>query len=160
MITPSTLSRVRNAATGRRLLLGGVAALSLVLAACSSSPSSSTTTTTSGSSTTTPNDPYAAADLKAPANTLTGAGSTFDQPFFTKAFYVYNKEFRGDRQLRLDRQRWRHPAVPGQYRELRRLDVPMSPVDISRRPGGQVLQVPVALGGVAISYNVPGVAEA
>jgi phosphate transport system substrate-binding protein len=33
----------------------------------------------------------------------------------------------------------------------------MSPVDIAAAKGGQVLQVPVALGGVSISYNVPGV---
>ena len=34
----------------------------------------------------------------------------------------------------------------------------MSPVDIAAAKGGQVLQVPVALGGEAISYNLPGVA--
>ena len=35
----------------------------------------------------------------------------------------------------------------------------MSPVDIAKAKGGQVLQVPVALGGEAISYNLPGVAS-
>ena len=33
----------------------------------------------------------------------------------------------------------------------------MSPADISLAKGGQVLQVPIALGGEAISYNVPGI---
>ena len=36
-------------------------------------------------------------------------------------------------------------------------DVPMSPADIAGAKGGQVLQVPVALGGEAISYNLPGI---
>ena len=35
------------------------------------------------------NAAYIAADLKAPAGSLTAAGSTFVQPFFTKAFYTY-----------------------------------------------------------------------
>ena len=90
---------------------------------------------------------------------LTGAGSTFDQPFFTKAFYVYNQQ---------------NPGVTVNYASIGSgggiqqfqadtvnfgaSDVPMSPVDIAAAKGGQVLQVPVALGGEAISYNLPGVA--
>lgn len=103
-------------------------------------------------------DPYAKNDLHAPAGTLTGAGSTFDQPFFTRAFYEYNKA---------------NPGVTvnyasigsgggiqqfqGQTVSFGASDVPMSPVDIAAATGGQVLQVPVALGGEAMSYNLPGV---
>lgn len=105
-----------------------------------------------------PTDPYAKADAKAPAGTLTGAGSTFDQPLFTKAFYVYNQQ---------------NPGVKVNYASIGSgggiaqfqattvnfgaTDVPMSPADISLAKGGQVLQVPIALGGVSISYNLPGV---
>jgi phosphate transport system substrate-binding protein len=105
-----------------------------------------------------PTDPYIAADLKAPAGSLTGAGSTFDQPLFTKAFYEYNQK---------------NPGVTINYASIGSgggiaqfqantvsfgaSDVPMSPADIASATGGQVLQVPVALGGEAISYNLPGV---
>ncbi|HLN42588.1 MAG TPA: substrate-binding domain-containing protein, partial [Acidimicrobiales bacterium] len=69
-------------------------ALAIGLAACSST-SSSPTTTKATSATTAPADPYAQTDLHAPAGTLTGAGSTFDQPLFTKAFYAYNQKNSG-----------------------------------------------------------------
>ncbi|MGA2036700.1 MAG: phosphate ABC transporter substrate-binding protein PstS [Acidimicrobiales bacterium] len=103
-------------------------------------------------------DPYAQTDLHAPAGTLTGAGSTFDQPFFTKAFYVYNQQNSGVT-VNYDSigsgggiQQFQAETV-----NFGASDVPMSPVDIAAAKGGQVLQVPVALGGVSISYNVPGV---
>ena len=64
----------------------------LGLSACSSGTGSPTTTVPT---TTSSSDPYAQADLHAPAGSLTGAGSTFDQPFFTKAFYVYNQQNSG-----------------------------------------------------------------
>ena len=55
------------------------------------------------------------------ATQLTGAGSTFDYPFFSKAFYIYSQqEPRRHRQLSVDRQRRRHPAVHRQERRLRR----------------------------------------
>jgi phosphate transport system substrate-binding protein len=149
-------ARLRRTGSTRRVLLLGIGALGFLLAACSSSSSSSSSSSTG--STPPASDPYAAADLKAPANALTGAGSTFDQPFFTKAFYTYNQG---------------NPGVTVNYASIGSgggiqqfqantvnfgaTDVPMTAVDISKATGGQVLQVPVALGGVSISYNVPGV---
>jgi phosphate transport system substrate-binding protein len=128
------------------------------LAACSSSPSS-TATTKASTATTAPSDPYAHADLKAPAGALTGAGSTFDQPFFTKAFFVYNQQDAG---VTVNYASIGSGGGIAQFQantvNFGASDVPMSPLDISKATGGQVLQVPVALGGVSISYNVPGVA--
>ncbi|MGD0320163.1 MAG: phosphate ABC transporter substrate-binding protein PstS [Acidimicrobiales bacterium] len=136
------------------MLTAAALALGVVLSACSSGSPSSTPKAKSTAS----SDPYAQADLHAPGGALTGAGSTFDQPFFTKAFYVYNQQ---------------NPGVTvnyasigsgggiqqfqGQTVNFGASDVPMTPVDIAGATGGQVLQVPVALGGVTISYNVPGV---
>jgi len=140
-------------------IIGTVLASSL-LAACSSgsSTSSSTTPTTKSSAAAASVDPYIAADLKATAGTLTGAGSTFDQPVFTKAFYEYNQK---------------NPGVTVNYASIGSgggiaqfqantvnfgaSDVPMTPADIAKATGGEVLQVPVALGGEAISYNLPGI---
>jgi len=131
----------------------------IVLAACSSSSSPSTPSASNSTSTTAPADPYATADLQAPAGALTGAGSTFDQPFFTKAFYVYNQQNSG---VTVNYASIGSGGGIQQFQSqtvnFGASDVPMSPVDISAATGGQVLQVPVALGGVSISYNLPGVA--
>jgi phosphate transport system substrate-binding protein len=91
---------------------------------------------------------------------LNGAGSTFDQPLFTRAFYVYHQK---------------HSNVTVNYASIGSgggeaqfeaktvnfgaSDVPMLAADLAKVPAsaGPVIQVPVALGGVAIGYNLPGV---
>ena len=141
----------------RRVLPATTLAFAIGLAACSSSPSS-TTTTKASTSTTSPSDPYAQADLHAQAGSLTGAGSTFDQPFFTKAFYVYNQQDTG---VTVNYASIGSGGGIQQFQaqtvNFGATDVPMTPVDISKATGGQVLQVPVALGGEAMSYNLPGI---
>ncbi len=101
-----------------------------------------------------------AASLCAPAaaaTQLTGAGSSFDYPFFSKAFYVYNQK---------------NPDVTVNYQSIGSgggiqqftaknvdfgaTDVPMNAEELARA-GQPVLQVPVTLGGAAIAYNLPGV---
>ncbi len=93
----------------------------------------------------------------AAATQLTGAGSTFDYPFFSKAFYVYNQK---------------NPDVTVNYQSIGSgggiqqftaktvdfgaTDVPMSSAELARA-GEPVLQFPVTLGGAAIAYNVPDV---
>lgn len=120
------------------------------MAACGDSTGASTSTASSKG---TP-DP----DLNTPAADLTGAGSTFDQPFFTRAFFHYN-------QL--------NPNVTVTYASIGSgggiaqfqaqtvdfgaTDVPMGAADLAKAKGGGVQQVPVTLGGVAIAYNVSGV---
>src|SRR5579875_354632 len=96
----------------------------------------------------------AAIALPAIAGTqLTGAGSSFDYPFFSKAFYVYNQK---------------NPDVTVNYQSIgsgggieqfisRNIDfgatdVPMNANELSRAKA-PVLQFPVALGGAAIAYN-------
>jgi phosphate transport system substrate-binding protein len=142
-----------------RLFAPTAVVFAVVLAACSSTPST-TSTTKASTGTTAPADSYAQADLKAPAGALTGAGSTFDQPFFTKAFYAYNQQNSG---VTVNYASIGSGGGIQQFQastvNFGASDVPMSPVDISAAKGGQVLQVPVALGGVSISYNLPGVAS-
>ena len=93
----------------------------------------------------------------AAATQLTGAGSSFDYPFFSKAFYQYSKQ---------------HPDVTVNYQSIGSgagiqqftqktvdfgaSDVPMNGAEL-QRAGGGVIQVPVALGGEAIVYNIPGI---
>lgn len=91
------------------------------------------------------------------ATQLTGAGSTFDYPFFSKAFYEYSQQ---------------HSDVTVNYQSIGSgggiqqfiaktvdfgaTDVPMNAEELklAKEP---VLQVPVTLGGAAIGYNVPGI---
>ena len=95
----------------------------------------------------------------AAATQLTGAGSSFDYPFFSKAFYSYNQK---------------HPDVTVNYQSIGSgggiqqftarnvdfgaTDVPMNSVELART-GQPVLQIPVTLGGAAIAYNLPDVNE-
>lgn len=91
------------------------------------------------------------------ATQLTGAGSTFDNPFFSRAFYQYNQM---------------HSDVAVNYQSIGSgggiqqftartvdfgaSDVPMN-ADELKRTNAPVLQLPVVLGGVAVSYNLPGI---
>jgi phosphate transport system substrate-binding protein len=93
----------------------------------------------------------------AAATQLTGAGSSFDYPFFSKAFYIYNQK---------------NPDVTVNYQSIGSgggiqqftaknvdfgaTDVPMNADELARAKDA-VLQIPVALGGAAIAYYVPGV---
>ncbi len=93
----------------------------------------------------------------AAATQLTGAGSSFDYPFFSKAFYIYNQK---------------NPDVTVNYQSIGSgggiqqftarnvdfgaTDVPMNAEELARA-SAPVLQVPVTLGGAAIAYNLPGV---
>lgn len=91
---------------------------------------------------------------------LTGAGSTFDYPFFSKAFFEYSKSH-SDLQVNYQSigsgggiQQFTQRTV-----DFGATDVPMNAAEIkaAEASGGSVLQVPVALGGVSIAYNIPGV---
>jgi phosphate transport system substrate-binding protein len=96
----------------------------------------------------------------AAATQLTGAGSTFDYPFFSKAFYEYGKSH----DVQVNYQSIGSGGGIAQFTQrtvdFGATDVPMSASEIkAAEGGGPVLQVPVVLGGVSIIYNVPGVAS-
>jgi phosphate transport system substrate-binding protein len=98
-----------------------------------------------------------AAGRSSAATELTGAGSTFDYPFFSKAFYEYSQN---------------NPDVTVNYQSIGSgggiqqfiaktvdfgaSDVPMNNGEL-QRAGDPVLQIPVTLGGEAICYNLPGI---
>ncbi|MGA8534170.1 MAG: phosphate ABC transporter substrate-binding protein PstS [Candidatus Tumulicola sp.] len=95
------------------------------------------------------------------ATQLTGAGSTWDYPYFSKAFYDYGKSH-GD--VQVNYQSIGSGGGIAQFTQrtvdFGATDVPMNPSEIkaAEAAGGPVLQVPVVLGGVSVIYNVPGVA--
>ena len=99
----------------------------------------------------------AASQKPGPNVTLDGAGANSIDPFFSAVFYTYHKL---------------HPSVTINYNpagssvgvkdiqeetvDFGDSEIPMAAKDLAKAKGGTVLQVPVDLGGVAISYNVPG----
>jgi phosphate transport system substrate-binding protein len=94
------------------------------------------------------------------ATQLTGAGSTWDYPFFSKAFFEYSKSH-GDVQVNYQSigsgggiQQFTQRTV-----DFGATDVPMNAKEVAaaQAQGGPVLQVPVVLGGVSVAYNIPGV---
>lgn len=90
---------------------------------------------------------------------LTGAGSTFDYPFFSAAFYKYSAV---------------HHAITVNYQSIGSgggiqqfsagtvsfgaSDVPMNAAEL-KKAGFPIVQVPVALGGEGIGYNLPGIGK-
>ena len=91
---------------------------------------------------------------------LTGAGSTFVFPFFSRAFFEYSKN---------------NPGITVNYSSIGSgggisqftaktvdfgaSDVPMNTTELAaaRAANGEVVQVPVTLGAAAVAYNLPGV---
>ena len=103
--------------------------------------------------------PSSAASPEVPgAVTLDGAGANSIAPFFEKVFYDYE-------QLHSNVTVNYSPAgssvgikdIQENTVDFGDSEIPMSPSALAAAKGGAVLQVPVELGGVAISYNLPGV---
>ena len=125
----------------------GAAIIVFALAACTAS------NTSSSSASSAPATTAAAAD--GPVTTLTGAGSTFDAPFFGLAFAKYHQQ---------------HLAVTVGYSavgssagiaaisakqaDFGASDVPMTASEQAAAKGGPVVQVPVDLGGEGVVYNL------
>ena len=141
--------------TGTALL----ALIALAASACGSSGGASSTTTQAGSATSSGANRLGPAydTTTAAAVTLNGAGANSIDPFFEKVFYDYHQK---------------NPKTTINYSpagssvgikdiqegtvDFGQTEIPMSATDLVGASAGPVLQVPVALGGVAISYNVPG----
>ena len=142
------------------MVVAALVAAGALLAACSSSSTSSTTTTAAGGNLSSGNSSYLSADLKAPAGTLNSSGSTFVQPFFNSAFYGYTGKNPG---LKVNYQGVGSGAGISAFQagtvDFAASDVPMSSSDLAKVPAsaGPVIQIPDILGGVTVSYNLPGV---
>ncbi|MGB7052785.1 MAG: phosphate ABC transporter substrate-binding protein PstS [Acidimicrobiales bacterium] len=143
--------------------MGAVGVLGIGLAACSSSPASSPPTTAApGGSLSSGNAAYLSADLTAPAGSLIAAGSTFVQPFFNAAFYAYTGKNSG---LKVNYSGVGSGDGITDFEagtvDFAASDVPMAASDLAKVPAsdGPVIQIPDILGGVSISYNLPGVTK-
>ncbi len=88
-----------------------------------------------------------------------GAGSTFDAPFFSRAFYKYSQDHTG---VTVNYASIGSGGGISQFTaktvDFGASDVPLTKTELSAATdaNGAVVQLPVTLGGVCISYNVPG----
>src|SRR5260370_1479796 len=130
---------------GARALLVGIAAA--MLAAACGSPGS-------GSATPTPVDVGSAS--------LTGAGATFPDPFYKKAFFDYSAKYP---QVTVNYQAIGSGGGISAFQkgtvDFGASDVPMSPADQAKVPGGAtaLVQWPTTLGVIAITYNLSRVSN-
>lgn len=90
---------------------------------------------------------------------LTGAGSTFDFPLFSKMFDEYNK-------LCGVKVNYQSIGSGGGIRQLQQMTVDFGASDgimtaqqLSQAIGGPVLHVPITVGAEAVVYNLPGIAR-
>ncbi|WP_376795876.1 phosphate ABC transporter substrate-binding protein PstS [Thermogemmatispora sp.] len=125
------------------LLLVGLLSL---LAACGNSNNSSSGTTT-GSANTCPS-----------TKQLTGAGSTFDNPLFSKMFQEYPKVKCG---INVNYQAVGSGAginnLLQHIVDFGATDAPMTNDQLNKSTSGAILHIPITIGAVAISYNLSGV---
>jgi phosphate transport system substrate-binding protein len=92
---------------------------------------------------------------------ITGAGATFPEPFYTKAFYQYNQLHPG---VTVNYQAVGSGAGIQQYTkgtvDFGASDVPMTAAELTAAGGADSLvEIPTTLGVVAIAYNIPAVSN-
>jgi len=151
------------ALTSPRRVAGPLAVLAItVVAAGCGSTSASTTKRAAGSATPASANLLGAAydTTTSAAVTLNGAGANSIEPFFETVFYQYNQK---------------NPNTTVNYSPAGSSvgvtdiqqgtvafgdsEIPMTASQLAAATGGTILQIPVDLGGVAISYNVPGLTK-
>lgn len=130
--------------TGLSTLLGAAVALALV--ACGGVSSSGA-------------NPTPTADVG--SGQLQGAGATFPEPFYTRAFYAYNQKYS---QVSVNYQAIGSGGGIQQFTkgtvDFGASDVPMTATEIAAAGGDSTLvQLPSILGVEAIAYNLPSVTK-
>lgn len=98
-----------------------------------------------------------ACDTHGPSKFLTGSGASSAQPFFVRAFFNYTKANPGV-QVNYSPAGSSVGIANIQSRTVNFGDTEIPMPEPASGVGGAILQVPVDLGGVAISYNLPGLA--
>lgn len=155
-LAPGTLLAPR---TPRPAVLAAalVTGAGLIAAACNPATPGARATSSAACSSPAPGGVLSAAcDTSGPAATLLGAGASSAYPFFTKAFYTYSFANRG---VKVNF----NPAGSSVgVSDIQQATVQFGDSEIpipapASGTGGTILQFPVDLGGVALSYNVPGV---
>ena len=156
-----TLTSVRgwNGGGRRRTALAALGLIGVVAACGTTSTPTATRSASAAASSCASNTVLSATcDVVTPsAVTLSGAGANSIEPFFETVFYQYSQK---------------NPNTTINYSpagssvgvtDIQQAtvafgdsEIPMTSAQLAAATGGTILQIPVDLGGVAISYNVPG----
>ncbi len=123
---------------GSKVALGAMIVASLAVAACGTSST-----------------PTAAGATCPSTTSLSGAGSTFDAPLFSKQFTVYAGI---DCKVQVNYQAVGSGAgitqLLQQTVDFGATDAPMKDSDLAKSTNGAIIHIPVTIGAVAISYNL------
>src|ERR1700686_1652022 len=137
--------------------LVGCAVLALGLAACGSSNTTSSSTSSSTPSTSSSSAAKTATAPPAASGTISGAGSTFAAP-------VYEQWASAQSGLTVNYQSVGSgagiTAIESKTVDFGASDRPLKPADEAAiaKNGSPAVQVPMFLGAITVSYNVPGLA--
>lgn len=103
----------------------------------------------------------AAGYTRASSVQIVGAGSTFDLPFFNAAFPIYGKSHNVSVTYSGIGSGGGIKQFTNNTIDFGATDVPMnaSEVAAAQANGGNVVQIPIALGGVAIAYHLPEIGK-
>jgi phosphate transport system substrate-binding protein len=154
------IERRRSIVKTRIGLVVATAAIVTLVAACSSSKSPSSTTSAKAAAKCTSFAPggtlSTACDASIPSEQLTGAGANSIQPFFSAAFYYYNQANHG---VTVN---YSPAGSSVGVTDIEQNTVQFGDSEIpipapATGSGGAILQLPVDLSGVALSYDVPGI---
>jgi len=87
---------------------------------------------------------------------MTGAGATFPYPLYSKMFSEWNKISRDDVNYQSIGSGGGQRQILAQTVDFGASDGPMSNEDMAKAPG-KILHIPITLGAVVPTYNLPGV---
>ena len=90
---------------------------------------------------------------------ITGAGATFPYPLYSKMFNEWNKLSKDDVNYQSIGSGGGQRQILAQTVDFGASDGPMSNEDLAKAPG-KILHVPITLGAVVPTYNLPGVTAA
>jgi phosphate transport system substrate-binding protein len=89
------------------------------------------------------------------ANTLTGAGATFPAVLYTKWFNEYNKQTGVQVNYQAIGSGGGIKSISDQTVDFGASDAPLTEEQLKEGKGGTLLQIPMTLGSVVVTYNLP-----
>ena len=155
-------------------VVAGALGLAVALAGCGSTNNVATTTTAaasgatvsfgsanqtlcSSSVNTTPNYKNTIGTISGGASTISGAGSTFAAPMYSEWASVYDKSSGVAVAYASIGSGGGISAIQAETLNFGDGDTGMTPTELAAAKGGPILQIPLLLGAVVPTYNLPGI---
>ncbi len=104
--------------------------------------------------------PAVSGPLAGEAQALTGAGATFPAVLYSKWFNEYEKVTRVQVNYQAIGSGGGIKSISDQTVDFGATDGPMTDEQLKGAKGGEILHIPMALGAVAVTYNLPSLSDA